>query len=49
MCHNLSNYSIVCDSFCSNIYGYIELKMMLTLAVTTAAIKHGGEAGCLNE
>ena len=30
-CHNLSNYSIVCDSFCSNIYGYVKLKMMLTL------------------
>ena len=33
----------------SNIYVYIELKMMLTLAVPAAAIKHGGKAGCLNE
>ena len=48
-CHNLSNYLIVCDSFCSNIYVYIELKMMLNLAVPAADIKHGGEAGCLNE
>ena len=49
MCHNPSNYLIVCDSFCSNIYVYIELKMMLTLAVPAAAIKDGGKVGCLNE